>query len=141
MPCFAYISGYHVSKGSVLHHLLRMNIPGWLHHATIRIITIIPALYCVRTSGAEGAYQLLLFMQFMEFFAVVALVGMLGLKIIFVVEMIFGNGDWASNLQWNLGNTTSGSYFLLLTTACTSLCFMLWLVATPLQSASAKSDA
>ncbi|CBI32745.3 unnamed protein product, partial [Vitis vinifera] len=156
----------------VLHHLLRMDIPGWLHHATIRIIAIIPALYCVRTSGAEGAYQLLLFMQvmvamflpssviplvrvassrsimgvykvsqFVEFLAVVALVGMLGLKIIFVVEMIFGNSDWVGNLRWNIGNTTSGSYFLLLTTACTSLCFMLWLAATPLKSASARSDA
>ena len=45
----------------------------------------------LQTSGVKGAYQLLLFMQFVEFLAVVALVGMLGLKIIFVVEMIFGN--------------------------------------------------
>ena len=47
----------------------------------------------LQTSGVKGAYQLLLFMQFVEFLAVVALVGMLGLKIIFVVEMIFGNSD------------------------------------------------
>ena len=44
-------------------------------------------------------------------------------------------------MRWNIGNTTSGSYFLLLTTTYTSLCFMLWLVATPLKSASARSDA
>ena len=149
-----------------------MDIPGWLHHATIRIIAVIPALYCARTSGAEGVYQLLLLMQvmislflpssvipllrvassrpimgvhkisqFVEFLALVAIVGMLSLKIIFVVEMIFGNSDWVGNLQWNMGNTTSASYFLLLTTACTSLCFMLWLAATPLKSASARSDA
>lgn len=156
----------------VLHDLLRMEIPGWLHHATIRIIAVIPALYFVRTSGAEGVYQLLLLMQvmnsmflpssvipllrvassrpimgvskisqFVEFLALVAIVGMLSLKIIFVVEMIFGNSDWVGNLQWNMGNTTSASYFLLLTTACTSFCFMLWLAATPLKSASARSDA
>lgn len=156
----------------VLHNLLGVDIPGWLHHATIRIIAIIPALYCVRTSGAEGLYQLLLFMQvmvamflpssviplvriassrpimgtykisqFVEFLTLVLLVGMLGLKIIFVVEMIFGNSDWVGNLQWNMGNTTSVSYCLLLTTACTSLCLMLWLAATPLKSASVRSDA
>ena len=95
----------------------------------------------LQTSGVKGAYQLLLFMQFVEFLSVVALVGMLGLKIIFFVKMIFGNSDWAGNLRWNIGNTTSSSYFLLLTIAYTSLCFMLWLVATPLKSASTRSDA
>ena len=156
----------------VLHDFLKLDIPGWLHCATIRVIAIVPALYCVWSSGAEGMYQLLIFTQvmvalllpssviplfrvaasrsimgayrisqFVEFLAVVTFFGMLGLKIIFVVEMIFGNSDWVANLRWNMGSGVSFPYVVLLVTACASLCLMLWLLTTPLKSASARVDA
>ncbi|GFP83165.1 ethylene-insensitive protein 2 [Phtheirospermum japonicum] len=41
----------------------RLEIPGWLHRATIKLIAIIPALFCVLSSGAEGIFQLLIFTQ------------------------------------------------------------------------------
>ncbi|KAI4300285.1 hypothetical protein L6164_033681 [Bauhinia variegata] len=47
----------------VVHGFLKLDIPGWLHYATIRVIAVLPALYCVWTSGAEGLYQLLIFTQ------------------------------------------------------------------------------
>ncbi|KAI4349143.1 hypothetical protein L6164_009775 [Bauhinia variegata] len=47
----------------VVHGFLKLDIPGWLHYATIRVIAVLPALYCVWTSGAEGMYQLLMFTQ------------------------------------------------------------------------------
>ncbi|XP_010490796.1 PREDICTED: ethylene-insensitive protein 2-like isoform X3 [Camelina sativa] len=47
----------------VLHDFLKIEIPGWLHRATIRILAVAPALYCVWTSGADGIYQLLIFTQ------------------------------------------------------------------------------
>ncbi|KAK7345557.1 hypothetical protein VNO77_16162 [Canavalia gladiata] len=47
----------------VVHGFLKLDIPGWLHYATIRIIAVLPALYCVWSSGAEGMYQLLIFTQ------------------------------------------------------------------------------
>ncbi|KAL2533624.1 Ethylene-insensitive protein 2 [Abeliophyllum distichum] len=37
----------------IIHDFFGMDIPCWLHRATIRIIAIIPALYCVWNSGAE----------------------------------------------------------------------------------------
>ncbi|CAK9320070.1 unnamed protein product [Citrullus colocynthis] len=151
----------------VLTNFLKVDIPGWLHCATIRIIAIIPALCCVWSSGAEGMYQLLIFSQVMvalllpssviplyrvassrpimgafkisqlvEFIAIVIFVGILGLKIIFVVEMIFGNSDWVVNLRWNMGSGMSIPYVVLLITACSSFCLMLWLAATPLKSAT-----
>ncbi|KAE8661039.1 hypothetical protein F3Y22_tig00116939pilonHSYRG00016 [Hibiscus syriacus] len=43
----------------VLHDFLGLDIPGWLHRATIRIVAMVPALYCVWTSGPEGVYQYL----------------------------------------------------------------------------------
>ncbi|XVF55476.1 hypothetical protein PTKIN_Ptkin06aG0039200 [Pterospermum kingtungense] len=156
----------------VLHDFLGLDIPGWLHRATIRIIAMVPALYCVWTSGAEGTYQLLIFAQVMvalllpssviplfrvassrpimgvykispivEFLALVTFMGMLGLKIIFVVEMIFGDSDWVGNLGLNAGASMSVSFVVLLITACASLSLMLWLAATPLKSASSKNEA
>ncbi|XP_011657650.1 ethylene-insensitive protein 2 isoform X2 [Cucumis sativus] len=151
----------------VLTNFLKLDIPGWLHCATIRIIAIIPALCCVWSSGAEGMYQLLIFSQVMvalllpssviplyrvassrtimgalkisqlvEFIAIGIFIGILGLKIIFVVEMIFGNSDWVVNLRWNMGSGMSIPFVVLLITACSSFCLMLWLAATPLKSAT-----
>ncbi|PPD69835.1 hypothetical protein GOBAR_DD33296 [Gossypium barbadense] len=151
----------------VLHGFLGLEIPGWLHRATIRNIASVPALYCVWTSGVEGIYQLLIFTQVMmalllpssviplfrvassrpimgvykispvvEFLALTTFMGMLGLKIIFVVEMIFGDSDWASNLRSNAGISMSVPFVVLLVTAGASFSLMLWLAATPLKSAS-----
>ncbi|OMO73592.1 Natural resistance-associated macrophage protein [Corchorus olitorius] len=154
----------------VLHGFLGLDIPGWLHRVTIRIIAMVPALFCVWTSGAEGVYQLLIFAQVMvalllpssviplfriassrsimgvykispivEFLAVVIFMGMLGLKIIFVVEMIFGNSDWVGNLRLSAGASMSVPLVVLLVTACASFSLMLWLAATPLKSASSSA--
>ncbi|BAT85718.1 hypothetical protein LR48_Vigan641s010400 [Vigna angularis] len=155
----------------VVQGFLKLDIPGWLHYATIRVITVLPALYFVWSSGAEGMYQLLLFTQvlvalqlpslviplfrvatsrsimgvhkisqFLELLALIIFIGMLGLNIVFVVEMMFGNSDWASDLRWNVGSGVSISYLVLLTTSVLSLCFMLWLAATPLRSVSVRLD-
>ncbi|KAF9680269.1 hypothetical protein SADUNF_Sadunf06G0103700 [Salix dunnii] len=151
----------------VLQGFLRLDIPNWLQHATIRIIAVVPALYCVWTSGVEGIYQLLILTQvmvalllpssviplfriassrqvmaaykispFLEFLALISFMGMLGLKIIFVVEMIFGDSDWVGNLRWSTVGGSSTSYTVLLVIACSSFCLMLWLAATPLKSAT-----
>ncbi|KAK4281489.1 hypothetical protein QN277_012974 [Acacia crassicarpa] len=47
----------------VVHSFLKLDIPGWLHYATIRVIAVLPALYCVWSAGAEGMYQLLVLTQ------------------------------------------------------------------------------
>ncbi|CAI0472344.1 unnamed protein product [Linum tenue] len=156
----------------VLNDFLSLDIPNWLQRATTRILAIVPALYCVWTSGVEGAYQLLIFSQvivalllpasviplfrivssraimgahkisqFLEFLAVVAFMGMLGLKIIFVVEMIFGDSDWIGNLRWNMGSSSSLPYVVLLATSFSSFCLMLWIAATPLKSATTQVEA
>ncbi|XP_022747582.1 ethylene-insensitive protein 2-like isoform X2 [Durio zibethinus] len=156
----------------VLHDFLGLDIPGWLHRATIRIIAMVPALYCVWTSGAEGIYQLLILSQviialmlpssviplfriassrpimgvykispIVEFLALVTFMGMLGLKIIFVVEMIFGNSDWVGNFGLNTGMNISVPFVVLLVTACAAFSLMLWLAATPLKSASSRHEA
>ncbi|KAL9331968.1 hypothetical protein ACSQ67_001578 [Phaseolus vulgaris] len=155
----------------VVQGFLKLDIPGWLHYATIRVITVSSALYFVWSSGAEGMYQLLLFTQvlvalqlpsqviplfrvatsrsimgvhkisqFLELLALIIFIGMLGLNIVFVVEMMFGNSDWASDLRWNVGSGVSISYLVLLITSFSSLCFMLWLAATPLRSLSVRLD-
>ncbi|KAK3008297.1 hypothetical protein RJ639_013117 [Escallonia herrerae] len=155
----------------VLHNFFRIHVPGWLHHSTIRAIAIIPALYCVWNSGAEGIYQLLIFTQimvalllpssviplfrvassrsvmgvlkiskFVEFLVLITFIGILGLEIIFVIETIFGNSDWATNLRWNMGISMPAPYIVLVITASISLCLMLWLAATPLKSASTRLD-
>ncbi|KAK4740529.1 hypothetical protein SAY87_032376 [Trapa incisa] len=77
----------------------------------------------------------------MEFLALITFIGMLGLNIIFVLELSFGNSDWASNLRWNFGGSLFTPYIFLLVTACVSLSFMIWLLATPLKSSSVPLDA
>ncbi|XP_076916627.1 ethylene-insensitive protein 2.1-like [Bidens hawaiensis] len=151
------------SGQSVLLNFFKIDIPGWSHHSTIRFISLIPALTYTWHSGAEGAYQLMLctqitvavlllssvvplfrvassrsimgvnkISQYVEYIVWVTYVGILGLVIVFVVEMMFGTSDWASNLRW----TMWGPYVFILTTASLSILLMLWLVVTPLKSAS-----
>ncbi|KAF5183457.1 Divalent metal cation transporter mnth [Thalictrum thalictroides] len=153
----------------VLHELLGIKPPVWLHRATIRMLVIFLSLYCTWNSGAESAYQLLVFTQvilamllpssviplfrvassrsimgvhkisqLVEFLALTTLIGMLGLNIVFVVEMLFGHSDWVADFWWNTGSSMSLSYIVLLTTAFVSLVFMLWLAATPLNSATLR---
>lgn len=50
---------------AVLHDFFRVDIPSWLHRATIRFIAIFLALICMWSSGAEGLYQLLVNTQVM----------------------------------------------------------------------------
>lgn len=160
-----------VGRQVTTHNFFRLDIPDWLHRATIRIIAIIPALFCVWNSGAEGIFQLLIFTQvvvalllpssviplfrvassrsimgvyknslLVEFFALVSFIGMLGLKIVFVIELVFGSSDWVVSLRWNIGSSVPISYLILLKAAFASLCLMLWLAITPLKSARSGVD-
>ncbi|KAK6784530.1 hypothetical protein RDI58_017985 [Solanum bulbocastanum] len=77
----------------------------------------------------------------MELLSLGTFIGLLGLKIIFVIEMIFGNSDWVNNLKWSIGGRVSTPSIFLFITASLSLCLMLWLAATPLKYASSRFDA
>nr|GEY63284.1 ethylene-insensitive protein 2-like [Tanacetum cinerariifolium] len=154
----------------ILLNFFKIDIPGWFHHSAIRFIAVVPALLCSWHSGAEGTYQLLIFTQvlialllpssviplfriatsksvmgvhkvsrFVEYSVLITFIGMLGLSVIFIVELVFGNSDWASNIRWNIGSGGS-PYTILVMTACISFFLMLWLVVTPLKSASFSSD-
>lgn len=74
--------------------------------------------------------------NFLEYIVWVTYIGILGLVIVFVVEMMFGNSDWASNLRW----TMWVPYVVVLVTAGFSISFTLWLVVTPLKSSSNRPD-
>ncbi|XP_024983176.1 ethylene-insensitive protein 2-like isoform X2 [Cynara cardunculus var. scolymus] len=160
------------SGQAVLRNFFKIDIPGWCHHSTIRLIAVIPALLCAWHWGAEGTYQLLLFTQivvalllpssviplfrvassrsvmgvnkisqFLEYLVLITYIGMLGLAIVFVVEMVFGNSDWANNMRWTMGSGMSVPYIVVLVAAFFSISLMLWLVVTPLKSSSLRSDA
>ncbi|XP_042475819.1 ethylene-insensitive protein 2-like isoform X2 [Macadamia integrifolia] len=153
----------------VLHYFFGVDLPDWLHRAVIRILAVVPALFCAWNYGEEGIYQMLIFTQvmlalllpssivpllrvassrsimavfrvsqFVEFLTLVILTGMLGLKVIFVLEILFGNSDWVGDLRSNMGSTAVLSYVLI--TACVSFCMMLWFAAIPLKSATVRQD-
>lgn len=52
-----------LGRQAVLRSFFKVPFPGWIHHSVIRVLAIVPALYCVQNSGAEGIYQLLFFSQ------------------------------------------------------------------------------
>uniref|UniRef100_A0A6N2N7W0 Uncharacterized protein n=1 Tax=Salix viminalis TaxID=40686 RepID=A0A6N2N7W0_SALVM len=93
--------------------------------------SVIPLFRVASSRQVMGVYKI---SPFLEFVALVSFMGVLGINIIFVVEMIFGDSDWVGNLRWSTGSGSSTSYIVLLITACSSFCLMLWLAATPLKS-------
>ncbi|XP_068664973.1 ethylene-insensitive protein 2.2-like [Aristolochia californica] len=48
---------------TILHHLLGIDPPVWIHRITVKAIATILALFSAWTSGAEGVYQMLIFCQ------------------------------------------------------------------------------
>jgi ethylene-insensitive protein 2 len=79
--------------------------------------------------------------QPVELLALFILIGMLGLNIIFLVDMIFGNSDWAGDLRWNVGNDVFVWYSVILIAGFISLCLMFWLASTPLKSLNFQLNA
>ncbi|XP_068653266.1 ethylene-insensitive protein 2.2-like isoform X2 [Aristolochia californica] len=156
---------------TILHHLLRINPPVWIHRITSKAIATILALFCAWSSGAEGVYQMLIFSQvivalllpssviplfrvassrlimgafkisgLMEILCLSAFLGMVASNLIFVVDILFGDDDLMNSMRWNTGSNVTFPYILLLMIASASLLLMLWLVATPLKSASADRN-
>ncbi|GAB2226972.1 hypothetical protein Droror1_Dr00008771 [Drosera rotundifolia] len=76
-----------------------------------------------------------------EFLALMTLLSFIVLEIMLVVEMIFGDSDWVGNLRWNMVCNISAPYIFLLVSSCISLCSVLWVFVTPLNSATVKQDA
>ncbi|XP_023767815.1 ethylene-insensitive protein 2 [Lactuca sativa] len=101
--------------------------------------SVIPLFRIATSRSVMGVNKI---SRVLEFFVLITFIGMLSLAIVFVVEMMFGNSDWASNIRWNLGSggSISSPYSVLLLTASLSFFLMLWLVVTPLQSASSKPE-
>lgn len=50
---------------TMLHNFFNMDLPEWLHRATIRIFAVVPVLLCLWQSGAEGMYHMLICTQVM----------------------------------------------------------------------------
>ncbi|KAL0338441.1 UNVERIFIED_CONTAM: Ethylene-insensitive protein 2 [Sesamum angustifolium] len=133
----------HGRQASLAHDLFRLEIPGWLHRAAIRIIAIILALFCVRNSGAGDLFQLLIFTQ-----VVVALLLPSSVIPLFKVassRLIMGAYKISHLVEipsFSLlcGNAGAKYHVSHRIAAFTSLCLMLWLATTPLKSASSGLD-
>lgn len=98
--------------------------------------SVIPLFRVASSRSIMGSQKISLLL---EFLALITFIGMLILKIVFLIEMVFGSSDWVANLHWN-PEITSMPFFFLLFTGSASLCLMLWLAATPLKSASIRFD-
>lgn len=99
--------------------------------------SVIPLFRVASSQSIMGAYKI---SNLLEFLALATFVGMLGLKIVFVIELVFGSSDWVISLSWNIGSNVAISYYILLVAAFASISVMLWLAATPLKSASSGVD-
>ncbi|PWA37711.1 Ethylene-insensitive 2 [Artemisia annua] len=98
--------------------------------------SVIPLFRIATSKSVMGVHKV---SRFAEYLVLITFIGMLILSIIFIVELVFGNSDWASNIRWNIGIGCS-PYTILIMTACISFFLMLLLVVTPLKSASFRSD-
>ncbi|EHA8590667.1 protein ETHYLENE-INSENSITIVE 2 [Cocos nucifera] len=163
---------WNIGEQVVLQHIFGINLLMPVHHMSLKALTIVPALYCAKSSGAEGIYQFLIFCQviqamllpssviplfriassrlmmgafkiswYLEFLALVAFFGMLAPNVIFIIEMLFGNSSWISNMRGYMGSSVIVPYTALLLICCTSVIFTLYLAVTPLKSASDGPEA
>lgn len=96
--------------------------------------SVIPLFLVASSKSIMGSYRM---SHLLKLLALLTFVGLLGMKIFFVIEMIFGNSDWANSLCCEC---FSMLHLVLLVTAAVSLCVMLRLAITPLKSEISEAD-
>nr|QBR99574.1 ethylene insensitive 2 [x Oncidesa hybrid cultivar] len=97
----------------------------------------IPLFRVASSNFIMGAFKMSLYI---EILALLASFGMIAENIIFLIEILFGNSSWATNLRESNGiGTIILLIFLLL--GFTSICFTIYLAVTPLKSASSIPEA
>ncbi|KAK6926778.1 NRAMP family [Dillenia turbinata] len=169
--CEITMLSWNFAGQAALHELFKLESPVWLHHGIVKMLTSVLALYCVKSSGEEGIYQLHIFVQIilatllpsslsplfrvatsrsimgaykiahcLEFLTLAAFIAMLSLKVVFVVDVLFGNSEWMSDLSWTMRSGISLSTFSVIT-AVASFCSMLYLIVTPLKSSNNELSA
>ncbi|XP_077229183.1 ethylene-insensitive protein 2.2-like isoform X2 [Tasmannia lanceolata] len=99
--------------------------------------SVIPLFRVASSQLIMGAFKISGIVEILTMFSFITI---LCLNLIFILEMLFGFGDWTGYLMWNTGSRITGSYVLVLLMGFTSLGLMLWLVVTPLKSASENPD-
>nr|XP_029120865.1 protein ETHYLENE-INSENSITIVE 2 isoform X3 [Elaeis guineensis]XP_029120866.1 protein ETHYLENE-INSENSITIVE 2 isoform X3 [Elaeis guineensis] len=57
---------WNIGEQVVLQHIFGINLLLPVHHMSVKALTIIPALYCAKSAGAEGMYQFLIFCQVIQ---------------------------------------------------------------------------
>ncbi|XP_071685582.1 ethylene-insensitive protein 2.2-like [Rutidosis leptorrhynchoides] len=95
--------------------------------------SVVPLFRVASSKSVMGVNRI---SQFVEFLVWATYIGMLGLVIVFMVEMVLGNSDWASNVRW----TMWVPYNVVLVASVFSISLMIWLVVTPLKSAGPGLD-
>ncbi|KAJ0966328.1 hypothetical protein J5N97_027466 [Dioscorea zingiberensis] len=147
-----------------------INLSVWVHLVLVKGLAVIPALYYARNGGADEIYQLLIFCQiilamllpssviplfrvsssslmgafkipwYVEILALSVFLGMLAANTFFIMDILFGNSSWISNLHEGMGSSTLVPHAILFLIACTSVGLTLYLTVTPLKSASEQPD-
>ncbi|XP_020274721.1 protein ETHYLENE-INSENSITIVE 2 isoform X2 [Asparagus officinalis] len=142
-----------------------------VHHAIVKIIMIIPALYCAKSAGAEGIYQLLILCQVilamllpssviplfrvassrfvMRAFKIswhLEILSLVAFLVMFASNIFFVIEMLFGNNSWmiNLMGSTENNLIIsysVLLIACASIAFTLHLAVTPLKSASNRPEA
>ncbi|KAK1312411.1 Ethylene-insensitive protein 2 [Acorus calamus] len=99
--------------------------------------SVIPLFRVASSKSIMGPFKIPLVL---EIFSLCAFLGIFTSNGMFLIELLFGESSWMINLRENMGTSTALLYFVLLAISCASLVSTLYLLVTPLHSASDGSD-
>ncbi|VAI11499.1 unnamed protein product [Triticum turgidum subsp. durum] len=99
--------------------------------------SVIPIFRIASSMSIMGNYKISLYVETLAF---IAFCLTLFVNIIFAAEIMFGESAWTNNLKGNTETPVVIPHSVLILMSCASIAFALFLVVTPLNSSSRKTE-
>uniref|UniRef100_A0A0E0LHA8 Protein ETHYLENE-INSENSITIVE 2 n=1 Tax=Oryza punctata TaxID=4537 RepID=A0A0E0LHA8_ORYPU len=137
LKSFAIVPALYCAKVAGAEGIYQLLIICQIIQAMLLPSSVVPLFRVASSRLIMGAHRVSLHLEILTFLAFLL---MLFSNIIFMAEMLFGDSGWMNTLKGNTGSPVVFPSTVLVTVACVSVAFSLYMAVTPLKSGSHESE-
>ncbi|KAF0907484.1 hypothetical protein E2562_017411 [Oryza meyeriana var. granulata] len=134
---FAIVPALYCAKVAGAEGIYQLLIICQIIQAMLLPSSVVPLFRVASSRLIMGAHRVSLHLEILTFLAFLL---MLFSNIIFMAEMLFGDSGWMNTLKGNTGSPVVFPSTVLVTVACVSVAFSLYMAVTPLKSGSHEAE-
>lgn len=137
LKAFAIVPALYCAKVAGAEGIYQLLIICQIIQAMLLPSSVVPLFRVASSRLIMGAHRVSLHLEILTFLAFLL---MLFSNIIFMAEMLFGDSGWLNTLKGNTGSPVVFPSTVLITVACVSVAFSLYMAVTPLKSGSHEAE-